>query len=118
MINELKPFSITVCAVMPATSELVLQLPEKRAEQGSNSMAAAIERAVAVMESDEGERYGAGTRGAIHLPSLPKKAPETIFIRGQSTNFSCSFLSFCRAVIEQNRGFNLRINVIDMTKIK
>mgnify|MGYP002860588585 FL=1 len=98
LANELKPFGIAVCAVMPGDIKTGFTDARIRNEDGSNYYGETIKRAVAVMEKDE--RNGMPPEAiAKKIYEMSKKRDPKVLT---TVGFQYKFYMFLYHVLPQN----------------
>lgn len=66
LANELRPFGITVCAVMPGDIHTGFTAARRKVSEGDDIYGGRISRSVARMEHDEQDRHGSRQGGRLH----------------------------------------------------
>lgn len=87
LINELNPFSIKVCAVMPGDVRTGFTASREKSRVGEELYGRAIERAVAVMESDEENGMAPELVAQSIYRVSRKKRPKPFYVAGKKYKF-------------------------------
>lgn len=82
--NEVRPFGITVCAVMPGDIATGFTASREKTDAGNDVYSGRIERSVSSMERDEREGMGAETAGKYIANTALKKSSRPLMAIGLS----------------------------------
>ena len=89
LANELRPFGISVCAVMPGDIRTGFTAAREKAEQGDNLYTGRIGRSVHRMEHDEQNGMPPETVGAFLCRVAQKKRVKPLYTIGLSYRLVC-----------------------------
>lgn len=82
LANELKPFNISVCAIMPGDIKTLFTQARRKTEAGSGLYRGAIASAVAVMEKDEQSGMAPESVARAIYKAVTKKKPRVLHTVG------------------------------------
>ncbi|MDR1131449.1 MAG: SDR family NAD(P)-dependent oxidoreductase [Oscillospiraceae bacterium] len=87
LANELRPFGIRVCAVMPGDTHTGFTAAREKSESGEALYGEAVRRAVSAMEKDELSGMSPDQVAGVLLRAARKKRPKVLYTVGSKYKF-------------------------------